>query len=192
MLKMLKSPCICTTFSRFNIFDEKMLKKLEMLKFSIFLYKKLSPAAPVTPPYSMYYIFRFWGKLKSLRKYMHFNIFERSNIFNIFLTFSIQILTFPFNNFFSAISKKKWSVAVLHHFHRQSWADHGQIMGRSWADHGRSIHAENSWKFQLFPIPFFPKSYANLRFSHSPWAKRQVIFADPVSITSTGTSTRQQ
>ena len=90
---MLKSPCICTTFSRFNIFDEKMLKKLEMLKFSIFLYKKLSPAAPVTPPYSMYYIFRFWGKLKSLRKYMHFNIFERSNVFNIFLTVSIQILT---------------------------------------------------------------------------------------------------
>ena len=67
MLKMLKSPCICTTFSRFNIFDEKLLKKLEMLKFSIFLYKKLSPAAPVTPPYSMYYIFRVWRKLKSLR-----------------------------------------------------------------------------------------------------------------------------
>ena len=116
----------------------------------------MSPAAPVTPPYSMYYIFRFWGKLKSLRKYMHFNIFERSNIFNNFLTFSIQILTFPFNNFFSRF-QKKWSVAVLHHFHRQSWADHGQIMGRSWADHGRSIHAENSWKFQLFPIPFFPE-----------------------------------
>ena len=63
---MLKSPCICTTFSRFNIFDEKKLKMLKMLKFSIFWYKKLSPAAPVTPPYSMYYIFRFWGKLKSL------------------------------------------------------------------------------------------------------------------------------
>ena len=37
----------------------------------------------------------------------------------------------------------------------RSWADHGQIMGRSWADHGRSIHAKKSWKFQLFPIPFF-------------------------------------
>ena len=33
--------------------------------------------------------------------------------------------------------------------------NHGQIMGRSWADHGRSIHAKKSWKFQLFPIPFF-------------------------------------
>ena len=102
------------------------------------------------------YIFRFWVKLKSLRKYMHFNIFERSNIFNIFLTFSIQILTFPFNIFFSRF-QKKWSVAVLHHFHRQSWADHGQIMGRSWADHRRSIHAEKSWRFQLFPMPFFPE-----------------------------------
>ena len=38
---MLKSPCICTTFSRFNIFDEKMLKKLEMLKFSIFFVQKI-------------------------------------------------------------------------------------------------------------------------------------------------------
>ena len=64
MLKMLKSPCICTTFSRFNIFDEKMLKMFIMLKFSIFW-----GILKVTPPYSMYYIFRLWGKLKSLRKY---------------------------------------------------------------------------------------------------------------------------
>ena len=107
-----------------------------MLNFSIFLYKKLSPAAPVTPPYSMYYIFRFWGKLKSLRKYMHFNIFERSNIFNIFLTFSIQILTFPFNNCFFAISKKNEvlpSSIILTVTLGRSWADHGQIMGRPWA-----------------------------------------------------------
>ena len=105
---------------------------------------------------------------------MHFNIFERSNIFNNFLTFSIQILTFPFNNLFSAISKKKWSVAVLHHFHRQSWADHGQIMGRSWADHGQimgrpwaidscrkilkisafsdTVFSEKLWKFAIFPL----------------------------------------
>ena len=105
----------------------------------------------------MYYIFRFWGKLKSLRKYMHFNIFERSNIFNIFLTFSIQILTFPFNIFFRDFKKMKccrppsFSSTIM----GRSWADHGQIMGRSWADHGRSIHAEKSWKFQLFPTPFF-------------------------------------
>ena len=96
----------------------------------------MSPAAPVTPPYSMYYIFRFWGKLKSLRKYMHFNIFERSNIFNIFLTFSIQILTFPFNNCFSRFQKKmkccrppSFSSTIM----GRSWADHGQIMGRPWA-----------------------------------------------------------
>ena len=104
------------------------------------------------------YIFRFWGKLKSLRKYMHFNIFERSNIFNFFLTFSIQILTFPFNNCFSRFQKKmkccrppSFSSTIM----GRSWADHGQIMGRSWADYGRSIHAKKSWKFQLFPIPFF-------------------------------------
>ena len=50
----------------------------------------------------------------------------------------------------------------LHHFHRQSWADHGQIIGRSWADHGRSIHAEKSWKFQLFPTPFFSEKLCQL------------------------------
>ena len=32
MLKMLKSPSICTTFFRFNIFDDKVLKMLKMLK----------------------------------------------------------------------------------------------------------------------------------------------------------------
>ena len=42
---MLKSPCICTTFSRFNIFDEKMFKKLKMLKFSIFGVHKIVTAA---------------------------------------------------------------------------------------------------------------------------------------------------
>ena len=87
---MLKSLCICTTFSRFNIFDEKMLKKLKMLKFSIFSYKKLSPAAPVTPPYSMYYIFRFWGKLTFLRKYMHFNIFQHPNCLKHFYPFRMR------------------------------------------------------------------------------------------------------
>ena len=91
------------------------------------------------------------------------------------------MLTSPFNNFFRDF-KKKWSVAVSI-IHRQSWADHRQIIGRSWADHGRSIHAEKSWKFQLFPIPFFlPKNYGNLRFSHSVWTKRLVIFADPVIV----------
>ena len=81
---------------------------------------------------------------------MHFNIFERSNIFNIFLTFSIQILTFPFNNFFSRFQKKEVLPSSIIFID-----NHGQIMGRSWADHGRSIHAKKSWKFQLFPIPFF-------------------------------------
>ena len=165
---MLKSPCICTTFSRFNIFDEKMLKKLEMLKFSIFLYKKLSPAAPVTPPYSMYYIFRFWGKLKSLRKYQHFNIFERSNIFNIFLTFSIQILTFPFNNFFSRFQKKNEVLPSSIIF----IDNHGQIMGRSCADHGQTMGdrfmQKNPENFSFFRCRFFPKNYENLRFPHSP------------------------
>ena len=71
---------------------------------------------------------------------MHFNIFERSNIFNIFLTFSIQILTFPFNNFFPRFRKKNEvlpSSIIFIDNHGQimgrSWADHGQIMGRPWA-----------------------------------------------------------
>ena len=124
-----------------------------MLKFSILLYKKLSPAAPVTPPYSMYYIFRFWGKLKSLRKYLHFNIFERSKVLNIFLTFSIQILTFPFNNFFSRFQKNEVlpSSIILTVTLGRSWADHRQIMGRPWAiDSCRKI-----LKISAFPIPFF-------------------------------------
>ena len=136
----------------------------------------------MTPPYSMYYIVRFWGKLKSLRKYMHFNIFERSNIFNIFLTFSIQILTFPFNNCFFAISKKmkccrppSFSSTIM----GRSWADHGQIMGRPWAiDSCRKILKISAFSDTVF----LPKNYENLRFSHSPWTKRLVIFADPVSM----------
>ena len=64
---MLKSPCICTTFSRFNIFDEKMFKKLKMLKFSIFLYKKLSPCAgDTTLRYVLYS--SILGKVKILKK----------------------------------------------------------------------------------------------------------------------------
>ena len=57
-----------------------------MFKFQIskFLngYKKNCGPAPVAPSYSMYYIFRFWGKLQSLRKYLHFNISVRSKILN--------------------------------------------------------------------------------------------------------------
>ena len=127
MLKMLKSPCICTTFSRFNIFDEKMLKMLKMLKFSIFWYKKLSPAAPVTPPYSMYYIFRFWGKLKSLTKWMHFNFFFVQNVLTFFLTFPLQFLTFRLT--FWKFGKKNQGFPKIH-FHRmlymRSRADHGE------------------------------------------------------------------
>ena len=127
----------------------------------------MSPAAPVTPPYSMYYIFRFWGKLKSLRKYMHFNIFERSNIFNIFLTFSIQILTFPFNIFFRDFKKNEVLPSSIIFID-----NHGQIMGRSWADHGQTMGdrfmQKNPENFSFFRYRFFPKNYANLRFSHSP------------------------
>ena len=42
----------------------------------------------------MYYILRFWGKLKSLTKWMHFNFFFVQNFFNFFLTFPLQFLTF--------------------------------------------------------------------------------------------------
>ena len=51
-----------------------------------------------------------------------------------------------------------------------------------WNRYVWSIHAEKSWKIQLFSIPFFSKMYANLRFSFEERAKRRVIFADPVSI----------
>ena len=129
----------------------------------------------MTRSYSMYYIVRFWGEFKSLRKYMHFNILERSNIFNIFLTFSIQVLTFPFNNFFSRFQKKmkccrppSFSSVIM----GRSWADHGQIMGRSWADHGQTMGdgfmQKNPENFSFFRYRFFPKNYGNLRFSHSP------------------------
>ena len=149
-----------------------------MLKFSIFLYKKLSPAAPVTPPYSMYYIFRVWGKLKSLRKYMHFNIFERSNVLNIFLTLSIQMVTFPFNIFF-AISKQNEVLPSSIFF----IVNHGQIMGRSWADHGQTMGDRFMQKIpeniSFFRYRFFPKIYENWRFSIREQEKYKIIFADP-------------
>ena len=68
MLKMLKSPCICTTFSRFNIFDEKMLKKLKMLKFSIFWGQKIVTgcAGDTTLLYVLY--ISILGKVKILKK----------------------------------------------------------------------------------------------------------------------------
>ena len=57
MLKMLKSPSICTTFFRFNIFDEKLLKTFKML----------TPCAGDTT--LLYVSFSsILGKLKSLRK----------------------------------------------------------------------------------------------------------------------------
>ena len=91
------------------------------------MYKKLSPAAPVTPPYSMYYIFRFWGKLKSLTKWMHFNFFFVQNFFNFFLTFPLQFLTFRLT--FWKFGKKNQGFPKIH-FHRmlymRSKADHGE------------------------------------------------------------------
>ena len=106
------------------------------------------------------------------------NAYEKElPFFNIIVNFSVE--------HFSEISRRNWSVAVLHHFDSdsrqimgRSSADHGQIMGRSWADHGRSMYAEKSWKYQL---PFFPKFYENLRFSLKKQAKCNIIFVDPVS-----------
>ena len=68
MLKMLNSPCICTMFSRFNIFDEKMLKKLKMLKFSIFGGQKIVTgcAGDTTLLYVLY--ISILGKVKILKK----------------------------------------------------------------------------------------------------------------------------
>ena len=68
MLKMLKSPCICTTFSRFNIFDEKKLQKLKMLKFSIFGVQKIVTgcAGDTTLLYVLY--ISILGKVKILKK----------------------------------------------------------------------------------------------------------------------------
>ena len=61
----------------------------------------------------------------------------------------------------------------------RSWADHGKIMGRPWAmDSCRKILNISAFSDTVF----FPKNYANLRFSHSPWTKRLVIFAHPVHV----------
>ena len=72
MLKMLKSPCICTTFSRFNIFDEKKLKMLKMLKFSIFWGQKIVTgcAGDTTLLYVLY--ISILGKVKILKKILAF------------------------------------------------------------------------------------------------------------------------
>ena len=103
---------------------------------------------------------------------------KRSNIFNNFLTFSIQILTFPFNNLFSRFQKKMKCCRP------PSFSS--AIMGRSWADHGQTIGdrfmQKNPENFSFFRYRFFPKNYENVRFSHLPWTKRQVIFADPVIV----------
>ena len=59
-------------------------------------------------------------------------------------------------------------------------------MGRSWADHGQTMGdrfmQKNPENFSFFRYRFFSKNYENLRFSHSPWTKRLVIFADPVHV----------
>ena len=111
----------------------------------------------MTPAYSMYDRFRFWGKLKSLRKYMHFNILERPNIFNMFLTFSIQILTFPFNIFFRDFKKNEVSPSSIIFI-----GNHRQIIGRSWADHGYTMgdrFMQKILKISAFSIPFFSKTF---------------------------------
>ena len=75
----------------------------------------------------MYYILRFWGKLKSLTKWMHFNFFFVQNVFNFFLTFPLQFLTFRLT--FWKFGKKNQGFPKIH-FHRmlymRSKADHGE------------------------------------------------------------------
>ena len=67
MFKMLKSPCISTTFSRFNIFDEKCFKMLKLLTFLSFLVKQLSPCAGDTTLFYVLYS-SILGKVKILKK----------------------------------------------------------------------------------------------------------------------------
>ena len=63
MLKRLKSPCICTTFFRFNIFDEKV-KNVKILDlFS----KKMSPCAGDTTLLYVLYS-SILGRVKLLKK----------------------------------------------------------------------------------------------------------------------------
>ena len=69
---MLKSPCICTTFSRFNIFDEKMLKKVRNVKILDFFVQKIVTgcAGDTTLLYVLY--ISILGKVKILKKILAF------------------------------------------------------------------------------------------------------------------------
>jgi len=72
MFKMLKSPCICTTFSRFNIFDEKCFKKVKNVKILDFFVQKIVTgcAGDTTLLYVLY--ISILGKVKILKKILAF------------------------------------------------------------------------------------------------------------------------
>ena len=71
MLKMLKSPCICTTSCRFNIFDEEMLNNVKNVKILDFLVQQMSPCAGDTTLLYVLYI-SILGKVKILKKILAF------------------------------------------------------------------------------------------------------------------------
>ena len=92
--------------------------------------------------------------------------------------FSIQILTFPFNNCSSRF-QNKMKYCRPPSFWQWLSADHRQIMGRSWAiDSCRKILKISAF----FDTVFFPKNYANLRFSLKKQANCKVVFADRVLV----------
>ena len=128
----------------------------------------------------MYYILRFWGKLKSLTKWMHFNFFFVQNFFNFFLTFPLQFLTFrlTFWKFGKkpSVSKNPFSPYVIH-----------AIKGRSWrasSDHAarqiQQLSFENVPKMLQIMMRFLTEISENDRYSQGVGGRCKLFFADPV------------
>ena len=128
----------------------------------------------------MYYILRFWGKLKSLTKWMHFNLFLSKTFFKLFLTFPLQFLTFrlTFWKFGKKprVSKNPFSPYVIH-----------AIKGRSWrasSDHAarkiQQLSFENVPKMLQIMMRFLKEISENDRFSQGVGGRCKLFFADPV------------
>ena len=130
----------------------------------------------MTPSYSMYYIVRFWGKLKTLRECMHFNIFERPNVFNIFNFFNTNF-SVSVSHFFEISKKNEVSPSsiILTVTLGRSSADHGQIMGRPWViDSCRKI-----LKISAFIDTVFPENVCNFAIFPHGTSKASSYFCRP-------------
>ena len=129
----------------------------------------------------MYYILRFWGKLKSLTKWMHFNFFFVQNFFNFFLTFPLQFLTFRLT--FWKFGKKNQGFPKIH-FHRmlymRSKADHGEHPQIMRHEKSSNFHSKTFQKCYKLWCVFLKEISENDRFSQSVGGRCKLFFAYPV------------